>query len=78
MVAVRSTVSSRPVADRQVPMYDSALMKKVLGFLGATVGGGIGWWLGAHVGIMTAFMLSMVGTGAGIYAGARVADHYGI
>lgn len=78
MVAGRSTLSSRPVADPRVRVYDSAPMKKLLGFLGATVGGWIGWWLGAHVGIMTAFMVSMVGTGAGIYAGARVADHYGI
>ena len=53
-------------------------MKKVMGFLGATAGGGIGWWLGAHVGFMTAFMLSMVGTGAGIYAGNRVANYYGV
>jgi hypothetical protein len=28
------------------------------------------------VGIMTSFMLSMVGTGVGIYAGRRVGKHY--
>jgi hypothetical protein len=28
------------------------------------------------VGLMTAFMVSMVGTGLGIYAGMRVARHY--
>ena len=48
-------------------------MSKVLTFLGATVGGAIGWWLGARVGTMTAFMLSMVGTGVGVYAGRRIA-----
>ena len=44
-------------------------MSKLLTFLGATVGGAIGWWLGARVGTMTAFMVSTVGTGVGIYAG---------
>ena len=51
-------------------------MNKVLGFIGATVGGGIGWWAGEGVGFMTAFMLSMVGTGVGIYLAQRVARHY--
>jgi len=32
-------------------------MSKVLTLLGATVGGAIGWWLGAHVGTMTAFIV---------------------
>ena len=41
--------------------------------LGATVGGAIGWWLGARVGIMTAFIVSMLGTGIGVYAGRRIA-----
>ena len=51
-------------------------MARVLAFVGATIGGAIGWWLGAHVGIMTAFLVSMVGTGFGIYGGARIARHY--
>ena len=34
-----------------------------------------GWWLGEQFGgIMTAFMVSMVGTGIGIYAGKKVVD----
>ena len=48
-------------------------MSKLLTFLGATLGGAIGWWLGARVGIMTAFIMSMLGTGAGIYAGRWLA-----
>jgi membrane protein YqaA with SNARE-associated domain len=48
-------------------------MSKLLTIVGATIGGAIGWWLGAHVGTMTAFFVSMVGTGAGIYAGRSVA-----
>ena len=51
-------------------------MGKLLGFVGATVGSYLGWWIGSGAGIMTAFMLSMVGTGAGIYVGRRVAAHY--
>ncbi len=43
-------------------------MKRVLSFVGATVGGAVGWWLGDKVGgTMTAFLLSIVGTGAGVY-----------
>ena len=45
-----------------------------MGFLGMSIGGWIGWWAGEHVGLMTAFMLSMVGTGAGLYFGRRFAN----
>jgi uncharacterized membrane protein YeaQ/YmgE (transglycosylase-associated protein family) len=51
-------------------------MGKLLGFVGATVGSYLGWWIGSSYGIMTAFIVSMVGTGVGIYAGRRVASHY--
>ncbi|MDB4880306.1 MAG: hypothetical protein JWL60_1752 [Gemmatimonadetes bacterium] len=46
---------------------------KLLALVGTTAGGAAGWWLGAHVGIMTAFMVSMVGTGAGLYGARRLA-----
>jgi hypothetical protein len=49
---------------------------KLLGFIGATVGSSVGWWAGEHVGIMTAVIVSAIGTGVGIYAGRRVASHY--
>ena len=48
-------------------------MNRLLGFLGATIGGYAGWALGDRFGVMTAFMLSMVGTGLGIYVGRRIA-----
>jgi hypothetical protein len=35
--------------------------------LGGTVGSMVGWWLGALVGFMTAFFMSVVGTAAGVY-----------
>jgi len=46
-------------------------LNKVAGFIGATLGGAAGWWLGARGGIMTAFFLSMIGTGAGVYGVRR-------
>ena len=51
-------------------------MKKLLAFVGATLVSSVGWWLGAKVGLVTAVMASAVGTGVGMYAGARVASHY--
>ena len=48
-------------------------MTKLLGLVGSTVGGMIGWAAGAGVGTMTAFMLSIVGTGLGLYGGRRAA-----
>ncbi len=52
-------------------------MRKLLIFVGAMVGSTIGWYLGAPIGIMTAFVVSTIGSGAGMYAGARVAERYG-
>jgi hypothetical protein len=40
--------------------------------LGAFIGGTIGWYLGALVGTGTAFVLSMVGTAAGVYLAKEV------
>ena len=51
-------------------------MTKLLGFIGATVGGWIGWAVGAPVGMFTAFAVSMVGTGVGLYSGRRAAQHW--
>ena len=51
-------------------------MTKLLGFIGATAGSYAGWALGAPVGTFAAFVVSMVGTGVGIYAGRRLGRHY--
>jgi hypothetical protein len=51
-------------------------MTKLFGFIGATGGGYLGWYLGAPVGTMTAFMISMVGTGVGMYYGRKLGDYY--
>ena len=52
-------------------------MSKLFSFIGATIGGYAGWFLGAKVGFTTAFILSMVGTGFGMYYGRRIAQYYG-
>ena len=49
-------------------------MIRLFGLVGALMGGQLGWWLGSHVGFMTAFLLSAVGTGAGLYFARRLLD----
>ena len=51
-------------------------MKKILSFVGATVGGAIGWWAGAPVGTMTAFLVSIVGTAVGVWGALWLARNY--
>ena len=51
-------------------------MGKLFSFIGATIGSYAGWFIGARVGFTTAFMLSMVGTGIGIYYGRLIAKNY--
>ena len=50
-----------------------APMKRVMVLLGSTLGSYLGWWAGAPIGMGTAFVLSMVGLGFGMYFGARAA-----
>ncbi len=50
------------------------LTKLIVGLV-STVVSAIGWWVGARVGIMTAFFVSMLGLGIGIYLGAKLARH---
>ncbi len=51
-------------------------MTRLFGFLGATIGSWLGWWMASSAGFFTAFLVSMVGMAAGIYFGKRVAQHY--
>jgi len=53
-------------------------MTKVLVMVVSTVTSAVGWWLGASFGIMTAFMLSIVGLAVGVYAGRRLARNWGL
>jgi outer membrane lipoprotein SlyB len=49
-------------------------MTKLLGFIGSSIGGAVGWAAGSGLGTMTAFMLCVIGTAAGLYAGRRAAQ----
>jgi hypothetical protein len=52
-------------------------MSKLFGFLGATIVGTVGWYLGALVGFWTGFVLSGIGSGVGLYYGRKIArEHF--
>jgi hypothetical protein len=51
-------------------------MNKICIFVGMTVLGWIGWWLGSKHGLMTAFVLSGVGSLLGVYVGWRINRDY--
>lgn len=51
-------------------------MSKLCIFVGMTVLGSVGWWLGAKIGIMTGFLLSGLGSMLGVYLGWRVWRDY--
>lgn len=52
-------------------------MTRLLISLSTFILGSLGWYAGERVGIFTAFALSMVGTGLGVYLGRRLATHWG-
>ncbi len=43
-----------------------------------TIGGWASWAIGATFGMMTAFIISIIGTGIGAYVAVRVAGSYDI
>jgi hypothetical protein len=47
-------------------------MKRILDLVGLSAGGWLGWALGAPLSLYAAFILSIVGTGAGLYAVRRL------
>jgi hypothetical protein len=49
-------------------------MRGLLGFIGVSLGGAIGWWLGEQIGLFTAVVLSAIGSGAGLYYARRLLD----
>lgn len=51
-------------------------MSKLLGWLGLTVGGWVGWAIGARHSLGAALLLSVVGTGLGLYLGRRIDRDY--
>jgi hypothetical protein len=51
-------------------------MKGMVWFVSTTIGGAVGWWAGAFVGIYTAVSLSAVGSGVALYYARRLADDF--
>jgi len=51
-------------------------MKKFLIFAGMTVGGWVGWWLGERWGIMTAFIVSTLGSLVGVILAWKIGRNY--
>ena len=51
-------------------------MNKLCILIGATVLGWVGWWLGARIGFMTAYVLSGIGSIVGVYVGWRINRDY--
>lgn len=51
-------------------------MQKLMVLMLSTLGGWVGWWLGDHFGMMTAFIISTFGGAFGWYVGLRINQHY--
>jgi len=51
-------------------------LRKIIKLIAATLGGSAGWWLGDHLGIMTAFFLSVIGTAVGVYLAQQWVTQY--
>ena len=51
-------------APRALP---SGVVKTLAYLIGSTIGGAIGWWIGAKFGTMSAYMLSTLLGGVGMY-----------
>jgi hypothetical protein len=49
-------------------------MQKLVVMLGMTVGGYVGWAIGAPAGVFAAFVVSVIGSGAGVYAARLLLD----
>jgi hypothetical protein len=43
----------------------------LLNLVAVSLGGALGWSLGRHIGLMTAFLLSTAGSGVGLWAAVR-------
>lgn len=47
-------------------------MNKLGIFVGMSIGSYLGWWIGAHWGMITAFVVSSIFSFLGVYAGWRI------
>jgi membrane protein implicated in regulation of membrane protease activity len=49
-------------------------MRTIIGWGSASIAGSAAWWLGRHVGLWLAIILSAIASGAGLYYGYRWFD----
>ena len=56
--------------------HDAPTVKRLMIFIGMTVGGWVGWSLGERFGIMTALLLSTLGSIGGVLLGWRIGRTY--
>jgi len=47
-------------------------MKRIFDLIGMSVGGWLGWAVGAWISVFTAFVAGMIGTGVGLYLTRRI------
>jgi hypothetical protein len=47
-------------------------VKRILDLIGMSIGGWLGWAAGATISVFTGFIVSIVGTGVGLYAIRRL------
>jgi catechol 2,3-dioxygenase-like lactoylglutathione lyase family enzyme len=66
---------TKALSGDRVPSMEEVRLSTLLAWVAATLLGALGWWAGALEGMFTAFVLSMVGTGIGLYLGRRMAAH---
>jgi hypothetical protein len=52
------------------------MVKTMIVVIGSTITGSIGWVIGKSFGVMTAWMLSVVGTAIGVYYTRKWAAEY--
>lgn len=50
-------------------------MKGLLNLVGMSAGGWLGWIIGAQISFFTAFIVRIIGTGAGLYFTQRAVRH---
>jgi membrane protein YqaA with SNARE-associated domain len=54
----------------------TTIMKAIVTTTLSIIGGWLGWWLGDQIGLFTALLVGMIGTGIGIYAGRQLARQF--
>lgn len=72
----RAEIAPEPPAARGPSPRPRGALSKLLAIVGSVIGGYVGWAIGEPVGLFTAFVISVVGTGVGIYWGRRIGRRY--